>query len=38
VRELVLARNERRMRAGKDPLDVDVEVERQIADFIGLGT
>jgi hypothetical protein len=37
VRELVIARNERRMRGGKGPLDVDAEVERQVADFIGLG-
>ncbi|HEX3608330.1 MAG TPA: hypothetical protein VHU14_01480 [Solirubrobacterales bacterium] len=37
VRELVIARNERRMRAGKEPLDVEAEVERQVADFIGLG-
>jgi hypothetical protein len=38
VRELVIARNERRMRRGEDPLDVEAEVERQVADFIGLGT
>jgi hypothetical protein len=38
VRELVIARNERRMRRGAEPLDVDAEVERQVADFIGLGT
>lgn len=38
VRELVIARNERRMRHGKEPLDVEAEVERQVADFIGLGT
>jgi hypothetical protein len=38
VRELVIARNERRMRRGEEPLDVDAEVERQVADFIGLGT
>src|SRR5262249_18892362 len=37
VRQLVIARNERRMRAGKEPLEVEVEVERQVADFIGLG-
>jgi hypothetical protein len=37
VRELVIARNERRMRRGDDPLDVEAEVERQVADFIGLG-
>jgi hypothetical protein len=38
VRELVIARNERRMRRGEEPLDVEAEVERQVADFIGLGT
>jgi len=37
VRELVIARNERRMRRGQQPLDVEAEVERQVADFIGLG-
>jgi predicted NUDIX family NTP pyrophosphohydrolase len=37
MRELVIARNERRMRRGQEPLDVDAEVERQVADFIGLG-
>jgi hypothetical protein len=37
VRELVIARNERRMRRGQEPLDVEAEVERQVADFIGLG-
>lgn len=37
VRELVIARNERRMRRGQEPLDVEEEVERQVADFIGLG-
>ncbi|HEU4735730.1 MAG TPA: hypothetical protein VFS48_01730 [Solirubrobacterales bacterium] len=38
VRALVIARNERRMRRGEEPLDVEAEVERQVADFIGLGT
>lgn len=38
VRELVIARNERRMRRGQEPLDVEAETERQVADFIGLGT
>lgn len=38
VRELVIARNERRMRRGQEPLEVEAEVERQVADFIGLGT
>ena len=37
VRQLVIARNERRMRHGEEPLDVEAEVERQVADFIGLG-
>lgn len=37
VRELVVARNERRMRRGEEPLDIEAEVERQVADFIGLG-
>jgi hypothetical protein len=37
VRALVIARNERRMRRGEEPLDVEAETERQIADFIGLG-
>jgi hypothetical protein len=37
VRGLVIARNERRMRRGEEPLDVEAEVERQVADFIGLG-
>ncbi len=37
VRDLVIARNERRMRRGEEPLDVEAEVERQVADFIGLG-
>src|SRR5690242_8158165 len=38
VRQLVIARNERRMRRGEEPLNVDAEVERQVADFIGLGS
>jgi hypothetical protein len=38
VRQLVVARNERRMRRGEEPLDVEAEVERQVADFIGLGS
>jgi hypothetical protein len=37
VRALVIARNERRMRRGEEPLDVEAETERQVADFIGLG-
>jgi hypothetical protein len=31
IRDLVIARNHRRARTGKPPLDVEVEVERQIA-------
>lgn len=30
VRQLVIARNERRMRRGERPLDVEAEVERQL--------
>jgi hypothetical protein len=33
VRQLVVARNERRMARGKEPLDVDAEVERQLRDL-----
>jgi hypothetical protein len=33
VRQLVVARNERRMRQGKPPLDVDEEVERQLREL-----
>ena len=35
VRQLVVARNERRLRQGLEPLDVEAETERQLADFIG---
>ena len=35
VRHLVVARNERRMREGLEPLDVETETERQLADLIG---
>jgi hypothetical protein len=35
VRQLVIARNERRLRQGKEPLDVEVEVERQLRDLGG---
>jgi hypothetical protein len=35
VRQLVVSRNERRMRKGLQPLDVEAEAERQLADFIG---
>jgi hypothetical protein len=37
VRRLVVAGNERRMRRGEEPLDVDAETERQLADFVGSG-
>jgi hypothetical protein len=33
VRQLVEARNERRMRRGEEPLDVDAEVERQLREL-----
>ena len=33
VRQLVIARNERRLRQGKDPLDVEAEVNRQLRDL-----
>jgi hypothetical protein len=29
----VVARNERRQRAGKEPLDVEAEVERQVREL-----
>ncbi len=35
VRQLVVSRNERRMRKGLEPLDVEAETERQLADFVG---
>ena len=35
VRQLVVSRNERRLREGREPLDVEAETERQLADFIG---
>jgi hypothetical protein len=31
----VIARNERRMRKGEEPLDVDAEVERQLRSLGG---
>ena len=37
VRQLVVARNERRLRQGKKPLDVDAEVERQLRELENLG-
>jgi hypothetical protein len=36
VRGLVIARNERRARRGEEPLDVEAETDRQLADLIGL--
>ena len=33
---LVIARNERRARRGEEPLDVEAETDRQLADLIGL--
>jgi hypothetical protein len=35
VRQLVVARNERRLRQGLEPLDVEAETERQLADLVG---
>jgi hypothetical protein len=35
VRQLVVSRNERRLREGLEPLDVEAETERQLADFVG---
>ena len=37
VRQLVVARNQRRMRQGKEPLDVQDEIARQLRDLEGLG-
>ena len=37
VRQLVRARNERRMRRGEQPLDVEAEVKRQLRDLESLG-
>ena len=37
VRQLVVARNERRARQGKEPLDVEQEVERQLRELENLG-
>ena len=33
VRDLVIARNARRARQGKEPLDVEAEVERRLRDL-----
>jgi hypothetical protein len=35
VRQLVIARNERRLRQGKEPLDVEAEIDRQLRDLEG---
>jgi hypothetical protein len=37
VRQLVIARNERRLRHSEEPLDVDLEVERQLRELDSLG-
>jgi hypothetical protein len=36
VRAIVIARNERRARRGEEPLDIEAETDRQLADLIGL--
>ena len=36
IRDLVVARNHRRARQGKPPLDVEAEIEREIADLSDL--
>jgi hypothetical protein len=33
IRDLVLARNHRRLRHGRAPLDVETEIDRQIAEL-----
>ena len=33
VRQLVVARNERRMRRGEEPLNVEAEVDRQLREL-----
>ena len=35
VRQLVIARNERRLRQGMEPLDVVAEIDRQLRDLTG---
>jgi len=37
VRQLVIAHNERRMRKGQEPLDVEVEIDRQPRELENLG-
>ena len=36
IRDLVMARNHRRARQGKPPLDVEAEIEREIAGLSGI--
>jgi hypothetical protein len=33
IRQIVIANNERRVRRGEDPLDVEAEVDRRLAEF-----
>jgi hypothetical protein len=35
VRQMVIARNERRLRQGLEPLEVEEETDRQLDDFVG---
>ena len=37
VRQIVVARNHRRLRKGEEPLDVEAEIERQLRDLENLG-
>jgi NAD-specific glutamate dehydrogenase len=37
VRQLVVARNERLLRQGKEPLDVEAEIARQMEELENLG-
>ena len=37
MRQLVVARNARRLRQGKEPLDVEAEIERQLRELENLG-
>ena len=37
VRQMLEAKSYRRQRRGEEPLDVEAETERRLADFIGLG-
>jgi hypothetical protein len=36
IRDMVVARNHRRARRGQPPLDVEAEVEREIANLSGV--